>query len=150
MHRRGSCHQNADALPRLPNLGESESPGKVLEYLAQLRSCAVQDSDQPLTEIRELQGADEDIGPVLQSVISGKVPEASFCKGKSREFNQFVQQWELFKGIGKMQEVLVSKLWFQKQPGPRYLSICTKVSSGRYKKPWVDYVRGSTGPDLMV
>ena len=31
---------------------------------------------------------------VLQSVISGKVPEASFCKGKSIEFNQLVQQWE--------------------------------------------------------
>ena len=54
----------------------------------------MQDSDQPLTGIRELQSADEVIGPVLQSVISGKVPEASFCKGKSREFNQLVQQWE--------------------------------------------------------
>ena len=96
VHRKGSCHQNADALSRLHNLGESESPGKVLqlEYPAQSCSCAVQDSDQPLTGIRELQGADEDIGPVLQSVISGKVPEASFCKGKSREFNQLVQQWE--------------------------------------------------------
>ena len=28
-------------------------------------------------------------------MISGKVPEASFCKGKSREFNQLIQQWEL-------------------------------------------------------
>ena len=100
MHRKGSCHQNADALSRLHNLGESESPGKVLQlgYPAQLCSCAVQDSDQPLTGIRELQGADEDIGSVLQSVISGKVPEASFCKGKSREFNQLVQQWEQLLG----------------------------------------------------
>ena len=94
VHRRGSCHQNVDALSRLHNLGESESPGKVLEYPAQSCSCAVQDRDQPLTEIRELQGAEEDIGPVLQSVISEKVPKASFCKGKSREFNQLVQQWE--------------------------------------------------------
>ena len=93
-HRRGSCHLNADALSRLHNLGESESPGKLLEYPAQSCSCAVQDCDQPLTEIRELQGADEDIGPVLQSVISGQVPEASLCKGKSREFNQLVQLWE--------------------------------------------------------
>ena len=61
VHRRGSCHQNADALSRLHNLGESEFPGKVLEYPAQLCSCAVQD-----------------IGPVLQSVISGKSPGGQF------------------------------------------------------------------------
>ena len=32
-------------------------------------------------------------------MISRKVPDTSFCKGKSREFNQLVQQWEqlLFK-----------------------------------------------------
>ena len=104
MHRRGKCHQNADALSRLQNADKSECPPKIkppsqFSCSDGAKACTVQASKEPLSNIRELQGADEDVGPILQSVISRKVPDTSFCKGKSREFNQLVQQWEqlLFK-----------------------------------------------------
>eukprot|EP00731_Ephydatia_muelleri_P035288 Em0112g3a len=104
VHRRGKCHQNADALSRLQNADKSECPPKIkppsqFSCSDGAKACTVQASKEPLSNIRELQGADEDVGPILQSVISRKVPDTSFCKGKSREFNQLVQQWEqlLFK-----------------------------------------------------
>eukprot|EP00731_Ephydatia_muelleri_P008908 Em0004g1246a len=104
VHRRGKCHQNADALSRLQNADKSECPPKIkppsqFSCSDGAKACTVQASKEPLSNIRELQGADEDVGPILQSVISRKVPDTSFCKGKSREFNQLVQQREqlLFK-----------------------------------------------------
>ena len=99
VHQREKCHQNADALSRLHNTAKSECSAK-MESPSQsscsdgAEACAVQASKELLSKIRELQGADKDVGPVLQSVISRKVPDASFCKGKSRLFNQLVQQWE--------------------------------------------------------
>eukprot|EP00731_Ephydatia_muelleri_P038438 Em0760g4a len=85
-------------------LNKSECPPKIkppsqFSCSDGAKACTVQASKEPLSNIRELQGADEDVGPILQSVISRKVPDTSFCKGKSREFNQLVQQWEqlLFK-----------------------------------------------------
>eukprot|EP00731_Ephydatia_muelleri_P018416 Em0011g456a len=85
-------------------LNKSECPPKIkppsqFSCSDGAKACTVQASKEPLSNIRELQGADEDVGPILQSVISRKVPDTSFCKGKTREFNQLVQQWEqlLFK-----------------------------------------------------
>ena len=54
VHRRGNCYKNADAFSRHHNLGESAFPGKVLEYLLQSCSCAVQVSNQLLNKIQKL------------------------------------------------------------------------------------------------
>jgi hypothetical protein len=102
VHRRGKCHQNADALSRLQKADKSECPPKIkpssqFSCSDGAKACTVQASKEPLSNIRELQGADEDVGPILQSVISRKVPDTSFCKGKSRERTTVgtvvVQEW---------------------------------------------------------
>ena len=69
VHRRGKCHQNADALSPLQKADKSECPPKIkppsqFSCSDGAKACTVQASKEPLSNIRELQGADEDVGPI--------------------------------------------------------------------------------------
>ena len=83
--------------PCLIKADKSECPAKIkppsqFSCSDGAKACTVQASKELLSKIRELKAADKNVGPILQSVISRKIPDASFCNGKSREFNHLVQQ----------------------------------------------------------
>ena len=46
------------------------------------------------SNLQLLQQRDEDIAPIIQAISSGKILSSKDAEGKSREFNQFIQQWD--------------------------------------------------------
>eukprot|EP00731_Ephydatia_muelleri_P030863 Em0022g377a len=97
LHRQGSRHSNADALSRIPcrQCGRGDLCGKIVDEV-----CAV-DAVLPyipqtnsLDEVRRMQAEDNIVGPVLEAVERGKVPEPDVSKSWSRESRLLLQQWD--------------------------------------------------------
>ena len=98
VHRRGTQHNNADALSRQPceQCGrDSHVVGAVMQWLFQ--------SYTP-EEMQKLQNDDPAIGPVLQAVGSGNYPSEDVVKSWSWEGRCLLQQ-------SKMLHVLDGVLW---------------------------------------
>ena len=81
VHRKGRNHLNADALSRVRGPTENDSGG--VFAVVPVKS-----------NLQLLQQRDEDIAPIIQAISSGKTLSSKDAEGKSREFNQFIQQWD--------------------------------------------------------
>ena len=106
-HRRGSHHQNADALSRHP-IHQPDS----LELVTNVNAvntvqnngphilCSVSSEPFPglcehsATELRKLQQEDDTISLLLKAVEDQQCPPSSVTQGKSRQFHLLLQQWK--------------------------------------------------------
>lgn len=80
-YRKGRNHLNADALSRVRGPTENDSAGAFAVVPVK-------------SNLQLLQQRDEDIAPIIQAIYSGKTLSSKDAEGKSREFNQFIQQWD--------------------------------------------------------
>ena len=105
-HRRGTHHQNADALSRHP----AHQPDPI-EVASNANTVHTTQNDCPyilssvttepfpdlcqhsFTELRKLQQEDDTVGLLLKAVEDQQRPPSSVSQGKSRKFQLLLQQW---------------------------------------------------------
>ena len=99
-HRKGKLHSNADSLSRYPEGPEkgeqyqaSSTPEKNLSLIAALDALPALTERSP-TEIRELQLADEVLGPLMLAIEAKQKPDANTTRGRSRPYALLLQQWD--------------------------------------------------------
>ena len=104
-HRKGNCHQNADALSRHPT-HQAEVIDNVIarettmqnddpHNLFSVSTEALSDlCDHSIEELRQLQQNDDTVGPLLKAVEDQQFPTSTVTQGKSRNFHLLLQQWK--------------------------------------------------------
>ena len=92
IHRKGSRHQNADAMSRGPCQQCGRLEIGTLEATEMSDTAAVLE-EKSSTDIRALQQQDADLGSLLQAVEAGQKPSAAGTSA-SREYCRLLQQWD--------------------------------------------------------
>ena len=83
------------ALQWIYNMKEPE--GQLARWLEQLQEYDLAGAFAVVpvkSNLQLLQQRDEHIAPIIQAISSGKTLNSKDTEGKSREFNQFIQQWD--------------------------------------------------------
>ena len=102
-HRKGTLHSNADSLSHYPGVQENEELDKATktslvteEKSPLIAALATQPvlTERSSMEIRELQLADEALGPLMTAMEAEQRPDASTTCGKSRSYSLLLQQWD--------------------------------------------------------
>ena len=114
VHRKGSQHNNADALSRLPcrqcgrdSHTTENSDATLPEVMGVVTSSPFQ--TYSTEEMRKLQMEDTIIGPVFAAVKSGRRPLADQVSAWQRESKWLLQQWEslcMYNGLMYRRNVL--------------------------------------------
>lgn len=81
----------------MPEKGEQHlygsAPEKNLSLIAALDALPAMTERSP-TEIRELQLADEVLGPLMLAIEAKQKPDANTTRGRSRPYTLLLQQWD--------------------------------------------------------
>ena len=123
VHRKGSQHNNADALSRLPcrQCGrDSHTPENSDATLSEVMGVVTSSPFQTYSteEMRKLQMEDAIIGPVFAAVKSGRRPLADQVSAWQRESKWLLQQWESLQYLSGVRHVLsvpLGRPQYQKQ-----------------------------------
>ena len=130
VHRRGCQHQNADALSRYPpdqcsTIEQPESTCNDHQHICKTPWPPVISSvnsymliERTPEELRKLQQADDEIGPILQALEDNKQLSTVNLQGKSRSYRLLLQQWnQLYVQNGllfrRFEDISGHKKWAQ-------------------------------------
>ena len=88
-YRPGTANRNADALSRLPVSGAQDGEGDQVGEVGQVVALP----PHPPSELRQLQAADPEVGPVLHAVAEGRLPPGATQREWPRGARKLAGQW---------------------------------------------------------